>query len=733
MIRSLLHQSAILVALIASSVIVTPLAQADGDSSIRRLVLAVGANQGGEGRVTLRYAGTDADRVAKLTREIGGVSASDIVVLKDSKLSSLVSALATLEERLARARSKGVRVEVVFYYSGHSDEKGLLLRGEGYSYKELRDRISALPADVKIAVLDSCASGAFTRTKGGSHRPAFLVDESSRVEGYAFIASSSETELAQESDRIASSFFTHYLVSGLRGGADSNRDGRVTLNEAYQYAFDETVSRTESTQAGTQHPAYNMHLAGTGDVVMTDLRSTDASLVLVKDLLGRFFVRDSRGDLVIEITKKRRHSMTLGLAPGTYSIVLKQEDRLSKASVELAQGKVATLAAANFRSFEGEAAVTRGGAATPAPQVEGESKRTETVYFGASLLPSVGTTGTRVRRNISINFIGGSVAEIDGVEIGVGINHVSDNIRGAQFSAIANVVGGDLRGVQAAGIGNVGAGNIRGAQLAGVANMNTGHIRGLQASGVANYAGSFRGIQAAGVANFVEGEARGLQMSGTANRADHVQGFQLSGVANLASTVNGGQIGVVNVATGKVSGLQLGVVNVADESDVSIGLVNIIHKGYRALDVWTSDSLPVQVGFKMGSKKFYTMIAAAQGTDSLMAGFGAGFHAERGTHYIDVDALAYGRAALRANDGELQFIDAAEEENDLLAQIRAAVGWRITRDIALFGGISLNSSFAFGTEGTDEAIIHKVHRDEEFTLRYGPGFFAGASWNLGGY
>src|SRR5690606_29662670 len=165
---------------------------------------------------------------------------------------------------------------------------------------------------VKVAVLDSCASGAFTRTKGGAMRPAFLVDESSNVEGYAFIASSSATELAQESDRIASSFFTHYFVSGLRGGADANRDGRVTLNEAYQHAFDETVLHTESTQGGTQHPAYNMHLAGTGDVVMTDLRSTEASLVLGKDVLGRLFIRDGRGDLVIEIAKKQPHAMTLG-------------------------------------------------------------------------------------------------------------------------------------------------------------------------------------------------------------------------------------------------------------------------------------------------------------------------------------------------------------------------------------------------------------------------------------
>jgi hypothetical protein len=181
------------------------LARAQGAStSIRRLVLVVGANDGGAERTPLRYAGTDATRIATLTRELGGVAASDVTILDDSKLSSLKAALTTLSERLDQAKEKGVRVEVLFYYSGHSDERGLLLGGEHYTYQELRERISSLPAEVKIAILDSCASGAFTRTKGGSRRPAFLVDESSQVAGYAFLASSSATELAQESDRIAS-------------------------------------------------------------------------------------------------------------------------------------------------------------------------------------------------------------------------------------------------------------------------------------------------------------------------------------------------------------------------------------------------------------------------------------------------------------------------------------------------------------------------------------------------
>ena len=84
------------------------------------------------------------------------------------------------------------------------------------------------------------------------------------MQGYAFLTSSSENEAAQESERLRGSFFTHALLTGLRGAADVSGDGKVTLNEAYQFAFNETLVQTTPTQAGAQHPAYDIKMAGTG-------------------------------------------------------------------------------------------------------------------------------------------------------------------------------------------------------------------------------------------------------------------------------------------------------------------------------------------------------------------------------------------------------------------------------------------------------------------------------------
>ena len=117
--------------------------------------------------------------------------------------------------REARAAPAAGRTEVLRRLLGHADEQGLLLGDDRYSYRTLRDRLDQIPADVRIAVLDACASGAFTRIKGGKARPAFLVDASANMRGHAFLTSSAATEAAQESDRIRASYFTHYLVSGV--------------------------------------------------------------------------------------------------------------------------------------------------------------------------------------------------------------------------------------------------------------------------------------------------------------------------------------------------------------------------------------------------------------------------------------------------------------------------------------------------------------------------------------
>lgn len=228
---------------------VSPLASAE---RVRRFALVLGANQGGQGRTNLHYATRDAGLVAKVLTRLGGVSHEDLIILRDVAAVAVETAWERLRVRLQKARDRGERAEVFFYYSGHSDEHGLLMRGERIPYRKIREVIKSLPAEVRVAVLDSCASGVLTRGKGGLRGPPFLVDAATKVKGHAFVASASANEVAQESERLRGSFFTHHFVAGLRGAADADRDRRVTLSEAYQYAFNETLAHTESSRSGAR-------------------------------------------------------------------------------------------------------------------------------------------------------------------------------------------------------------------------------------------------------------------------------------------------------------------------------------------------------------------------------------------------------------------------------------------------------------------------------------------------
>ena len=332
---------------------------------LQRYALVVGANAGGADRPLLRYAVTDAERFARVLVDVGGVAPGDQIVLKQPKLRELSEGLDLLARRVADARRAGAasggRIEIVVYYSGHADEKGLLLGDDRYSYQTLRDRLDQIAADVRIAVLDACSSGAFTRLKGGRARRPFMVDESSNMRGHAFLTSSAESEAAQESDRIRASYFTHYLVSGFRGAADTSGDGKVTLSEAYRFAFDETLGRTVHTRGGAQHPSYDIKLSGTGDVVMTDVKQTTATLVIGEELEGRFFVRNAAQELVVELYKPRGRRVELAVEADTYDVRIEREKGALAARTAITDGSRIVLAASQFGVAAIEPTQSRGG------------------------------------------------------------------------------------------------------------------------------------------------------------------------------------------------------------------------------------------------------------------------------------------------------------------------------------------------------------------------------------
>jgi len=351
---------------------------------IKRFAIVVGANNGGPDRIMLKYAVSDAVSLTKVLEDMGGVAPDDSILLEDPDRNTFFSQMKKLNQKINKARAEYRRVEVIFYYSGHSDEENILIGKEKISYKEFRDAVNRMEADIRIAILDSCASGAFTRIKGGKKRSPFLLDTAYDMKGFAFMTSSSSDEASQESDRLKGSFFTHYLISGMRGAADMTRDGRITLNEAYQYAFSETLSQTQKTMSGPQHPNYNIQMTGTGDVVMTDIRKSSSVLVIGKNISGRIFIHNQENVLVVEINKPFGRNIEIGLEQGKYRIINIREAKIYESTIVLPEGKRLELKIDQFKETDKIYTNARGEIAAQFPEVKSRKikERFQVEFFG---------------------------------------------------------------------------------------------------------------------------------------------------------------------------------------------------------------------------------------------------------------------------------------------------------------------------------------------------------------
>jgi uncharacterized caspase-like protein len=78
---------------------------------------------------------------------------------------------------------------------------------------------------------------------------AFL-DRISGGKGTVIITASGANEVSMESDEFKHGIFTYFLLEGLKGKADVDDDGLITVDELYRYVSDH-VARASSQE---QHP-----------------------------------------------------------------------------------------------------------------------------------------------------------------------------------------------------------------------------------------------------------------------------------------------------------------------------------------------------------------------------------------------------------------------------------------------------------------------------------------------
>lgn len=298
--------------------------------------LVIGSNTGGPGQAPLQFAEEDARKVGALLTEIGGYGPGAVEIVAHPTPAVLRDKLAAIGRRVGADLAAGKQARLFFYYSGHARANAIDLGTEQLPLDELRQRLFAIPATLTVVVLDACQSGAFSRIKGAAPAADFSYSSKQQLDrsGVAVLASSSGSELSQESEQLRGSYFTHHLLVGLRGAGDVNHDGQVSIEEAYHYAYQQTLLATAETAVGGQHVTLEVDLKGHGEVPLSYPRAATASIELPGAMEGQALVEDRKAKVVVAETYKAKGApVRIAVAPGDYDVIVRHGDRLQRCSV----------------------------------------------------------------------------------------------------------------------------------------------------------------------------------------------------------------------------------------------------------------------------------------------------------------------------------------------------------------------------------------------------------------
>ncbi len=335
----------------------------------------------------------------------------------------------------------------------------------------------------------------------------------------------------------------------------------------------------------------------------------------------------------------------------------------------------------------------------------------------AGIMNAIGqeTNGLQLAGVFNTNF-----GTVKGLQVAGVNNLVLDTLKGVQLSGVNNIIRGKLSGVQIAGVNNLATKNVDGVQFSGITNVALHDVNLVQISGIANYGSNIGGLQLAGILNFAVQDVDKFQIAGIANFGRNIGGAQLSGILNasygevdgvqIAGILNGGkQVSMLQLAgIGNVSledskgaqiapifnyasdnkGFQIAILNVNDTvSGFSLGLINIVRKGYNKLELGWNESLHYNATIKFGTRKFYNIVT--MGTRSFSKGNFWGYGYGFGTT-IPARKIGKNEVNIDLTGTDIQNDDTWMEDINLHLKLSLRFNHRFNKFISIYGGPSWN-------------------------------------------
>ena len=219
----------------------------------------------------LKYAVNDAMAFCNHLVEYNQVPKENVVLLLDEE-ANLTRLRSALGIHLKNKASK--EDMVIIYFAGHGAterdstspdgdglEKYLLpydvdpkeLYATAMPMEEISRLFGRIRSDRLVFIVDTCYSGASGgRTISVADIRAGIsdgfLDRITGGKGKIILTASAANEVSAESDELQHGIFTHFLIKGLQGEADSDGDGLITVDEVYTYVSKQVPQATNQEQ-----------------------------------------------------------------------------------------------------------------------------------------------------------------------------------------------------------------------------------------------------------------------------------------------------------------------------------------------------------------------------------------------------------------------------------------------------------------------------------------------------
>ena len=249
--------------------------------------------------------GKDAEEFAHVLRQPDLAAFDDVQVLLndgESKIRRSIARFFVDRKRddllLLYFSGHGIRNEQGQLFLAANDTEIKILEASGIPAEFVTQSMNNSRSQRQLLILDCCNSGAFAHGSKSASGVGKSMGIATAFEGSGFgrvvLTATDATQYAWEGDKVIGdtqkSVFTHFLIEGLKGDADRDGDGRIDVDELYDYAYEQVVHRTPKQTPGKW--SYKQQ----GDIILREnLKPLDVKPALLPSELLYYLEHPSSG------------------------------------------------------------------------------------------------------------------------------------------------------------------------------------------------------------------------------------------------------------------------------------------------------------------------------------------------------------------------------------------------------------------------------------------------------